>query len=31
MIDLAALRNAHPHFQPAAAVLSPDLTDFDRF
>jgi hypothetical protein len=29
--DLAALRNPHPHFQPAAAVLRPVLTDFDRF
>ncbi|HWE94772.1 MAG TPA: hypothetical protein VG269_12480 [Tepidisphaeraceae bacterium] len=25
------LRNCNPHFQPAAAVSSPVLTDFDRF
>jgi hypothetical protein len=31
MTDRSALRNHHPHFQPAAAVLSTDLTDFDRF
>ncbi|MDB5300113.1 MAG: hypothetical protein JWO87_1776 [Phycisphaerales bacterium] len=31
MTDLSALRSPHPHFRPAAAVLSPVLTDCDRF
>jgi hypothetical protein len=30
MTDLSAMRKGHPHFQPAAAVLSPVLTDCDR-
>jgi hypothetical protein len=31
MTDVPPLRKPHPHFQPAAAVLLPLLTDFDRF